>query len=248
MTLYRNPASPLTNGSLYARIGGSVKALTQLYCRAGGRNLPLFRQIRDGSMAMLYNSSYQNDEADNLRASLARLGKTGVLEFADISATSLESVLDSRQILLIPESETGDLFAALSAPARQQIINFVFGGGHLVTFYVTPSTLALLNLFALGATNSGVTSSAHGRNPSLASPFSSSRLPATLNNCNATQSLHFANSGIANSSQYLYLDSSGNPTVASFGFAAGRVSYLGWDWFGSTDGNWETVLQELLNA
>lgn len=248
MTLYRNPATALPYGNLYARIGGSVKALTQLYCRAGGRNLPLLSQIRDGSIAMLYNSSYQPAYlADNLRTSLVNAGKTGVLEFSDFSATSLGNILTTRQILLVPPPAAGDLFGMLDGAARQQLINFVNRGGHLLTFANSPGTLSLLNLFALGASD-GVNTPPFSRNAAIAAPFNAASLPPALQGCNHTWSARFSGAATASSWQYLYLDASGLAQVASFVIGGGRVSYLGYSWEHGGFADWETVLRELLNA
>lgn len=251
MALYRaspSGAQPLNPPFWHAGPSGAAQPVTGLYAWLNGRAFPLLTGI-----SLMKNDKYQNDEADNLKTMLSSRLKLSYQMFSDISPSGLAAGLAGCRTLLIPELETGSMFADLSTDSQALLQRFVAGGGHMLLFYgssTETSSIGLLNLFGL---NVSVGAGADGKTLNKVSapqiPNLPADLPATLTGQNATSALVCPSSGPA---QPLYVDEGGNPVVVSFPYGNGRVSYLGWDWFGDAptaqQADWERVLQGLMNV
>ncbi|WP_204086892.1 hypothetical protein [Chromobacterium violaceum] len=251
MALYR--ASPsgaqLLNPPLWhAGPSGAAQPITGLYAWLNGRACPLLTGI-----SLMKNDKYQNDEADNLKTMLSSRLRLSYQTFSDISVSGLTAGLAGCRTLLIPELETGSMFADLSADSQALLRRFVADGGHMLLFYgsaTEASSIGLLNLFGLNVTagaDAGGKTLSKVEAPQI--PNLPADLPAALIGQNATNALICPPSSAA---QVLYVDEGGNPVVASFPYGSGRVSYLGWDWFGDAptaqQADWERVLQGLMHV
>ncbi|MCD4484559.1 hypothetical protein LQR31_08765 [Chromobacterium vaccinii] len=199
------------------------------------------------------NDKYQNDEADNLKTMLSDRLRLSYQTFSDISVQGLSAALSGCRVLLIPELEKEGMFEALLADSRSLLQYFVGGGGHMLLFYGSTgetSSISLLNLFGLNVSaGPDVRDKTLNKVAAPQIPNLPADLPATLTGQNATSALVCPSSGQA---QPLYVDEGGNPVVVSFPYGNGRVSYLGWDWFGDAptaqQADWERVLQGLMNV
>ncbi|WP_047237774.1 hypothetical protein [Chromobacterium subtsugae] len=256
MGLYRSShgaPQALNPGSWYAAIGGGAQALTGVYAQRAGFPLPVLTPANLAPISLMKNDAYQNDEADNLKTMLSDRLKLSYQTFSDISVQGLSAALSGCRVLLIPELEKEGMFAALSAESRSLLQYFVGGGGHMLLFYGSTgetSSISLLNLFGLNVTAGADASSKTLKKvdaPQI--PNLPADLPATLTGYSATNALVCPSSGPA---QPLYVDEVGNPVVVSFPYGNGRVSYLGWDWYGDVptaqQADWERVLQGLMNV
>lgn len=251
MALYqRSPGRPqVLNYSFWrAASSGAAQPISGLYVTRAGRAHPLLKRI-----SLMKNSTYQNNEADNLMNMLStRLCRDYQL-FSDITPSGLSAGLAGSQILLIPELETGAMFADLPVESQALLKRFVNDGGHTLLFYCSASetsSIGLLNLFELNVSiGPDVGSKTLNKVSSPQIPNLPATLPATLIGQDATNALICPPTSGA---QPLYVDASNNPVVVSFPYGSGRISYLGWNWYGDTvttqQAAWEYVLQGLLNV
>jgi hypothetical protein len=81
------------------------------------------------NVALFYNGTYVDTtrEALYLKQSLRILGHN-VHMFTGITAADWTTTLSGVELLVIPELEKADLYAAMSAAARTAIQSYVFGG------------------------------------------------------------------------------------------------------------------------
>ncbi|QND82195.1 uncharacterized protein ChrSV_p0007 (plasmid) [Chromobacterium vaccinii] len=251
MALYRaspSGAQPL-NPQLW-RVGpsGTAQPVTGLYAWLNGLAFPLFTGI-----SLMKNDKYQNDQADHPKTMLSNDLKPGYKTFSDLSPSGLAAGLTGCRTLLVPELEAGPMLADLSVDGQDVLKRFVGDGGHMLLFYgsaTETSSIDLLNLFGLNV-SAGADASSKTLNKVAAPqiPNLPTDLPATLTGHSATNALICPPSSAA---QALYVDEGGNPVVVSFPYGNGRVSYLGWDWFGDAptaqQADWERVLQGLMNV
>jgi hypothetical protein len=186
-----------------------------------------------------------SNESDTMQASLASLGHT-VTTFTGISDTDFAAALAGKDTLVIPETEIGDLNAALTPAARTVIANFVAGGGGLIKNGHRVRDEDLLDaIFGFSLTSVALSTGGNGGNITAAAtgtPFDGG--PASLIANNATSALGAAS--LPAGSLALYENASG-VTVARMSHGAGRIVFLGWDWFnaaplGSQDAGWLSVL------
>lgn len=238
----QNPDSTLAVQSaqaLYALGNGPLRGLSSTE-RAAVINfkLPSDRLLVFDNSTYVDSAGSVESESDNLQASLTSLG-FNVATFTDISASSFASELANAGILVFPEFENGVLAPNLSEAARQAIRGFVAAGGDVIAFTNAPDLLNALFGFSLDYGTSGA---------------STKSADALSTECSgAPNALPDNNGMLALNTSMLPADSlalytvSGGTTVAIMPYGAGRVAFLGWDWYdaspvGSQDGGWLNVL------
>ncbi len=191
-----------------------------------------------------------SSESDTVQASLTALGHT-VTTFTGIADTDFATALAGKDILLIPETEVGDLNAALSPAARTVIANFVAGGGGLIkNGHRTRDEDLLDSIFGFSLTSVTLPTNSDGGSLTAAAtgtPFAGG--PASLIAFSATASLGAAS--LPPGSLALYQNATG-VTVARMTYGAGRIVFLGWDWYdaaplGTADSGWLNVLDAATN-
>jgi len=268
--VYGDAADPTTANASVARIGvgfGRIVFLAWSWFDAapsgGTQDGGWVEVLRDAAhhimflpkVALFTNETYvdsvggtNDEEATNVQAVLED-ASIPVTPFTEISAAELTKSLLDMNVVEIPELENGvDLFADLDTDARDVLTGFVRGGGTMVTHLSNVNTLmeTLVNgLFGLSVAQG--TSSVVGiysAGPAADSPFADG--PASLPANNATRSLTTASLGT--NGRAIYVDGSGNVTVAVFQIGAGKLVVLGWDFFdaapvGSLDSGWLGALK-----
>ncbi len=172
-------------------------------------------------------------EASNVQAQLESYSLV-VEVFGDVSDQGLADVLAGKRLLVIPELENGDLNAALTANGRAAILNFVNEGGTLIIFggYLTGRAATLLNaVFTLTLVEAvGGSSDTYTLNAvnAAGTPFADD--PASVEWNDGTMDLDLAS--LPSATDVIYGNSvSGDAGVALIPFGAGRIVYLGWDWY-----------------
>jgi hypothetical protein len=197
-------------------------------------------------VALLANTTYVDfnglstgSEASNLMYTLESLGMS-VDPFTDISEVGIIDALSDVGILVIPELEFGDPSPALTAPARQRIVDFVENGGTLMTF----NTLNVVNaVFGHTLTLVGVGGSLDLDPVASAGTFFEGG-PTPLPPHSATSTVDDVSVPGGSLAMYHF---AGDAAVLVIPQGAGFIIYMGWDWFnaapfGSEDGGWVEVL------
>jgi hypothetical protein len=188
-----------------------------------------------------FNGTSTGSEASNLMYTLEDLGLT-VDPFLDISEVGIVDALSDAGILVIPETESGDLVTALTAPARQRIVDFVEDGGTLMTFFDTVDLINALFGHALVA-NLFVASTFDLDADASAGTFFDGG-PASIPSNDATASVDIAS--LPGGALNMYHDCC-ESAVFVIPRGEGFIIFMGWDWFdaapfGSQDGGWVDVL------
>ncbi|MFZ2644495.1 MAG: M36 family metallopeptidase, partial [Verrucomicrobiia bacterium] len=186
-------------------------------------------------------------ESDNVQASLANQGHS-VVTFTDIS-----SGIAGQSVVLIPEQEKGALATALSAAERTALQDFVQGGGTLVIHgsHTSTRSAGLINSI-LGTTVSEATETVgvvYNRTDQAAGTSFADN-PATLAAMNGSD--YLATASLPASALSIYTNGT-RTLVAVLPSGAGRVVFLGWDWYdaapvGSQDGGWLQVLSSAVTS
>lgn len=201
-------------------------------------------------ITMFDNATYTDpaQESAHLAASLVALGHT-VSVFSGITAADWTAATSGVPLLVIPELDTSSLYPALSAAAITVIQNYVAGGGGLLMFDQTTfsdhRTTTLLNGvfgFSLVPSALGLSASTFLLDPVAAAGTAFAGGPATLAGANATEGVQ--TSSLPVGALAIYTTNAGADTgVFVVGYGAGRIGFLGHDWFlSSTPANWQTVL------
>lgn len=181
-------------------------------------------------------------ESDAIQASLAWLGHR-VSTFTEIDATALQSSIGGSSVVVIPELENRDLAAALSETALDLLRRFVNRGGDLIVHGTSDQRAPrLINALFGWHITSGTVGAATIGPDAEGTPFAEA--PSRINANQRTRGLDLAN--LPDSAEALYINRTRAPVV-QFLQGAGRVLYLGWDWYqaaplGDRDGGWLRVL------
>jgi|GEM_PF-1729893 len=186
-----------------------------------------------------------NSEASNVESTLAT-GEFAVTTFTGTTAAEFAAATKNADVLVIPELESGDLSGALDAATKTVISAFVGRGGTLILFSPTTNSLNLANsTFGFTLASAGVSASTLNPIAAAATPFEGG--PTDLTGNDATNAL--AEASLPHATQAVYSDGGGSASVARIPFGAGRIHFLGWDWFdavtttgGTQDGGWIDVL------
>ncbi len=179
-------------------------------------------------------------EGLTIQSSLTNLGYN-VITFTGYTATHFTNAAASANIILIPEQEKGSLFNALDASAQTQLANLINAGGGFI-INGGSNDISLLN----GVFGYALTSGSSGTatlNNIVASGTSFAGGSATLPVNSDTKKVGNLPTGALN----LYSDGGTDSTVFASNYGAGKIVYLGWDWYdasplGATNGGWLNVL------
>ncbi|MBL8175156.1 MAG: PEP-CTERM sorting domain-containing protein [Bryobacterales bacterium] len=191
------------------------------------------------SIAIFANNSFTGaPNPTNLSNALTNLGHT-TSTFS--STTNWAANLGAANLAIIPDLDN-DLFAALTVAQRSEIASFVSSGRNLLVTggsANTTDTNGFLNGifgFAVVATGSAF-SSIIDNAAATGTPFAAG--PASLGPVN--QVFGHTSSSLPGGALNLYHNAT-NSAVWTASFGAGKIVYLGHDWFTGTDANWNNVL------
>jgi hypothetical protein len=211
-------------------------------------------------IALFNNTSYvgwnpgnSSDEASNVFATLQAQGNT-VSTFSGITAADFTAATAGRDILVIPELESGDLNADLDAAARAAIASFVQGGGTLFMFGSTAQeAYDLLNATFGYSITGGSEDTPYPLNNSdaVGTPFEGG--PVTLPYNDDTSGI--TSSSLPGGSLVIYESETGpaDSIVTWIPEGSGLVIFFGWDWYdaqptGTLDGGWLEVMDRAVQA
>lgn len=181
-------------------------------------------------------------ESDNVRASTKSVGHE-VRRFTRMDAVGFAQAIDNVDALLIPELEVADLSADLDGETRALIAGYVASGGGLVINGTAGLRAArfLNQLFGWSLTSGQI--GAAGRSAQAAgTEFADG--PTSLPAHTRTRGLDLTS--LPEGALALYVQGI-RASVVRMSHGAGRVVYLGWDWFdaeplGRADGGWLRAL------
>jgi hypothetical protein len=188
-------------------------------------------------------------EASNVEASLD-LWSHNVDTFTGITPSAIHSAVEGKDALLIPDLSHGaNLFSALTAGARTEIVDFVNDGGALVFFYAHTNSLALVNGLFGYSLATGPTAASYTLLGGTGTAFwgGDPSIPGSLS---ATNTLDFTT--LPGGSTSIYWSGSGD-AVSLIPQGAGYVIFLGWDWHNAppvgtaAEGGWLSVLNAAVN-
>jgi hypothetical protein len=172
-----------------------------------------------------------------------------VTTFTGITAADFRAAVKGKDILAIPELESGDLDADLDAAALTAIADFVSAGGTLIIhadFAILANYINLLNStfgFLLDDFN---TAGPYDLNTADATGTIFADGPSTLPQNNLTGSV--LTSTLPAGAKVIYDDqTTGDSALTLIPYGDGSIVIFGWDWndavpTGSTDGGWLEVL------
>jgi hypothetical protein len=188
------------------------------------------------------SSRNEQAESDSIQASLAWLGHR-VTPFEATEAAAIQSAIGAASVVVIPELENRDLASALSEAALGVLRNFVLRGGQLLVHGTSDQRAPnLLNTLFGWRVTSGTVGNATIGPDAPGTPFAGA--PSRINANQRTRGLDIAN--LPADAEVLYVNRTRAPVV-QFRQGAGRVLYLGWDWYqavplGDADGGWLRLL------
>jgi hypothetical protein len=220
--------------------------------RRAWRGEPLEERRLLAQLAFFANGAFVDTtagtgEAVQLDRELQSLGHV-VVPFGGISQLDIRAALLVNQALVIPELEQGNLFAQLGAGARDELRNYVSGGGSIILMGSpnnSNETDLLNGLFGFGVSAGANASSGTSTRSAAADATLFVNGPSDITNQNATAQL--AMSSLPFGAKSIY-GSGSNTAVATFRYGSGQVIYVGYDWFdgetvpGSANGGWRSVL------
>lgn len=189
---------------------------------------PLYVDTAGGSSA----------ESDTVQASLTNLG------FAVVTFTNIIEAAAASNVLLIPELEAGDLAAALTAAERSALSNRVVSGGTMIVHGRLTRASGLINsVLGLSVVEVSTSSSNNLTAAAIGTQFADDA--SSIPNLSGTRALQ--KTSLPPGSRSIY-ETNGLSVVAEMYVGAGKVIYLGWDWFnaaplGAEDGGWLQVLE-----
>nr|WP_199066027.1 hypothetical protein [Chromobacterium sp. ASV5] len=252
MAIYQNGSTQCVP-SIYGPTSAGTKRLSAVYAQVSGATCRIYE---DSNLAVFVNAAYHfisNNEANeslNVRNTLVRNGLGGFSVFDSMTTSGQLLALAGKKYLVIPDLEHGDLLADLGDNALSSLLNFVGRGGHLLLFHTGTCTVRLMENFDMKI--SSILPSGDFKRTSESLPGLPANLPDSLvfamnpPSCSSIMALKISDS---NRTAYTVLyGNSDNAGVLSFTYGQGRVSYLGWDWCGKSNANWEAVLIGLLQV
>ncbi len=186
-------------------------------------------------------------ESVNLAASLTAQGHT-LNSFSGITAADWNAATAVADLLVIPELDNGDLFAALDAAAISAINSYIGNGGGLIMFDRTvsaPRTIDFLNGIFGYALQPGFIVASQSLNAAAAAGTEFEGGPPALPDISATEGLTTASLPPGSLSLY---EQGANTSVLAVDQGSGRIVFLGFDWFEvPTPAEWEDVLGRGVN-
>jgi PEP-CTERM motif-containing protein len=194
-------------------------------------------------VSLFYDSSYVDTsrEASYLNSQLSSLGHT-TATFTGISDSAWSTALGATDVMVVPELERGNLSAGLSATTKDNIANFVDGGGNFIlSGNGNTYDVDLLNSifgYSLVSVSHSWDSTYLASAAADGTTFEGG--PASIPGLSATWGV--ASTSLPTGSRDLY--SNGDFTsVMAASYGAGNVIFLAYDWYAtSTDAGWGSVL------
>ena len=221
--------------------------------------------VQAANVALFMNGTYvdiddEGDlceaEANNLQIIIEGLGTHTLSTFIGIAAADFSAVLADADVLVIPELEEGDVFAALTPEAVTAINDFVEQGGRLLTFGSSSTNVqALLNgVFGFTLDISGSSGEATKTAEAVGTLFEDG--PATIPANDGTSSIVGSSLPAEAINVYNFNDGADdNSMLAILPFGSGEAIFFGWDWYdsvppggpgdgcdGGQDGGWVSLL------
>ncbi len=213
------------------------------------------------NVALYYNSKFTQIDEGNLFAEGSNLKLAlntlpyGITEFNSFNVGTLSSAMGQSDLIVIPELERGDLFAAMNKESKDYIKKYVSNGGGLIICGVvapnednTDNAIDFLNgLFGFSLESKHfLLTGTSVMNPTQTSGTHFENLDTKINNNNSTS---FITNALPNGASALYsnMDNPSETTVAMLPFGKGKIIYLGWGWWnaipvGTQDGGWMDIL------
>lgn len=197
-----------------------------------------------GRVAFFFDTIYVDDftEARLFRDALIGRGHT-VTTFTGITGPAWAAALADAEVLVVPEVDGPDLFAAMSASARMALLDFVYNGGSLVQSYCRESNTIDLGILngVLGA--SLTTCNSFGGPTFLDTSAASGTVfeggPVSVPASSETNSLVIAQ--LPPGARAIYHNGA-LTTLATWDVGAGHVTWIGYDFTTSpTPANWLEV-------
>ena len=188
-----------------------------------------------------------NAEGPSIRATLTSQGFS-VFTFSGAAAANWRAVANTNRadVLLIPELEIADLGTAMAADAEVVMRDFVAAGGVLVIHgdQFGRAPLLLNQTFGFATVFQAIV---FGQVSNPVDPGNGTRFlkgPASLGGNNGLYGIGTLPVG----SRVLFQSAGGVPSVVLIPVGAGRIIYIGFDWFnalptGTQDGGWLDVLR-----
>ena len=179
-------------------------------------------------------------ETSNAEASLNFMGYP-VQPFGGMTGAIFNPVLTGKFSLMIVEPFC-NLSVTLDPPAIAAVQNFV-GSGGTVVFFSTGSMASINGIFGFGVGPGSSSISTLTAGAAADPRFAGA--PASLSTPSATSALGAG--ALPGGSFIIYESFTGDAVVAEMPYGAGRVVFMGWDWFdawpvGISDGGWLNVL------
>ncbi|MEL6863099.1 MAG: hypothetical protein AAFP19_01715, partial [Bacteroidota bacterium] len=216
----------------------------------------VFGNAQAQNIAILLDPSYGPtstscfNEYPNTLATYQELGFNPTI-ISDISPTDLAAGLIGQDVLVIPETESGNFANDLSPAAATIIQDFVASGNGLIMHGSGGASTGNENLNAIFGFNisygGGTTSGVSTLNTVQAQGTSFEGCVPTIPNLNA---VYLLTGSLPADTKCIYERNSTQTSVALIPFGSGEIAYLGWDWFNGGPGcgfdgsDWETILQK----
>ena len=180
-------------------------------------------------------------EGLNTQAALTAAGHT-VAPFTGVAAATWQAVLDTSDVLVVPEIEVADLNAAMGEDTRAVIVRYVVSGKPMVLNMDNGQHFVpFLNaLFGYSLVFSTSVSSGTAVQQAGVAGTAFAGAPANIPMPSATTSIAAASAPPG--TRVLYTNGADPVAWAAQVGAAGRLVCLGYDWFGSPPAEWNQLL------
>ncbi len=183
-------------------------------------------------------------ESDNIQATLSSLGDT-VTTFTGTTAAAINTALDGKDAVVIPEQEKGAIISALSSTAKTAFKNFVSSGHDLI---IGGSSRGNTESFLNGIFGFKLVHGSNGGGPFSQTANAAGTAfvvdPPSVPNNDGTYAITLKS--LPYNAKSIYQDAS-NTAVTQIPFGSGTITFIAWDWFdaapiGSQDSGWISVL------
>ena len=190
------------------------------------------------------------NEGAALRAEVVALGHV-VTDFTGTADANWATALGSATVLVIPELESGDLGAALSATTQALVKDFVEAGGNLVIAgsgaFGVRNDLSFLNpIFGYSIAGAGIVAAGASDLGADAAGTAFAGGPDPLAHPSAVT---FVDGPSLPSDALAIYERTGTPTsipVFTVPVGFGHLTYVGYDWFTGANADWATVLDSAI--
>jgi Ca2+-binding RTX toxin-like protein len=195
-----------------------------------------------------------DSESDNVQISLAEFDGHDVTPFTDLSGIGFAEALTNQQVLLVPDLEFKNLAPDLTEDAKDEVRDFVSGGGTMVVHGDDNGNFtSLLNeLFGTSVAIGAIYESEEARPTYTRRPAANGTTfaddPDSLEGNNGTYSLN--KDSLPDNARVLY-GNSNDAAVVIIPYGTGQVVFIAWDWYdpaadGQDDG-WFDILDSAVS-